>query len=73
MKALNIRVAETGASLGIMGMNAAFVPFIHFSPPSYGGSWGSGSLVAEVPGDMSFLPYKFQKRVIMNQLSFSDV
>ena len=49
MKSLNIRVNETGVPLGVVGMNYAFLPLIHFTPPSHGGSGAEGALaVAEV-------------------------
>ena len=42
MKVLNISIPETGVPVGVMGMNAAFVPLMHFTPPSHGGSGGGG-------------------------------
>jgi uncharacterized membrane protein len=42
MKTLNISIPETGVPIGVMGMNAAFVPLMHFTPPSHGGSGGGG-------------------------------
>jgi len=42
MKALNIRIAETGVPLGVVGMSYAFIPLLHFTPPSHGGAGGGG-------------------------------
>ena len=42
MKSLNIRVNDTGVPLGVIGMNYAFLPLLHFTPPSHGGSGGGG-------------------------------
>jgi uncharacterized membrane protein len=42
MKTLRISIPESGVPLGVMGMNAAFVPLMHFSPPSHGSSGGGG-------------------------------
>jgi uncharacterized membrane protein len=40
MKALNIRVADTGVPVGAIGMTSAFLPLARFSPPSHGSSGG---------------------------------
>ena len=40
MKALNIRVADTGVPVGAIGMTSAFLPLASFSPPSHGSSGG---------------------------------
>ena len=40
MKALNIPVAETGVPMGVMGMNAFFIPIVTFMPMNQGGPRG---------------------------------
>jgi len=42
MKALNIHIAETGVPIGVIGMSYAFIPLLHFTPPSHGGTGGGG-------------------------------
>jgi uncharacterized membrane protein len=42
MKTLKISIPETGVPLGVMDMNAAFIPLMHFTPPDHGGSGGGG-------------------------------
>lgn len=42
MKNLNISIPETGVPLGVVGMNYAFLPLMHFTPPSHGGSGHGG-------------------------------
>ena len=42
MKTLKISIPEAGVPLGVMGMNAAFIPLMHFIPQSYGSSGGGG-------------------------------
>ena len=35
MKVLNVHIADTGVPLGVVGINYAFIPRIHFAPPSH--------------------------------------
>lgn len=42
MKSLNIRVADTGLPVGVIGMSYAFVPLLSFTPPSHGSPGGGG-------------------------------
>jgi uncharacterized membrane protein len=42
MKSLNVQIPETGVPMGVVGMNYAFLPLMHFTPPSHGSSGGGG-------------------------------
>ena len=51
MKVLNIPVAETGVPMGVMGMNAFFMPIVTFMPMIQGGpgvASAEGALAADL-------------------------
>jgi hypothetical protein len=48
IKSLNIHVAETGISVGVIRMYA-FLPLLHFTPPRHSDSCSMGRSAVETP------------------------